>query len=308
MTDATALIALDWGTSSLRAYRVSARGDVLQTRIVGAGIQKLPQGGFAQAFSAVAADWLRTHPQAVVIASGMVGSRQGWSEVPYAGVPTSLDSLAHALASVEVAVDRQLLLVPGVSCFDAHGSPDVMRGEETQVFGALDETTNALALLPGTHSKWVHVRDAEIVAFSTYLTGELFEILASHSILAAMMTDHIEDEAAFNDGVRNGFGSPGALLRMLFGVRAKALFDQILPSSGRSYLSGLLIGVELADALATHTHTQQRHGRAVVVIGEAGLANTYATALKAVGVAAELGTTDAAPRGMLKIANKAGLL
>ena len=310
MTESTALIALDWGTTSLRAYRVGLNGKVLQTRIVGAGIQKLPEDGFMGAFIAVAGDWVRTHSSAVLMASGMVGARQGWHEVPYVQAPATLAQLASGLAQINLGDARHLYLVPGISYQPTEGAPDVMRGEETQVFGALADTASAdVIVLPGTHSKWVYMNGGRVERFATYLTGEVFELLATHSILAAMMSGATEDKQVFADGLGVGFESGGALLRNLFGTRAKALFDQLPEDSGRAYLSGLLIGTELADALRVlDDSVLAPPALSVMVIAEAALARTYAHALQLIGLEPSIGPADAAPAGMLRIAREANLL
>ncbi|MEM7407079.1 MAG: 2-dehydro-3-deoxygalactonokinase [Pseudomonadota bacterium] len=307
VTEPTSIIALDWGTTSLRAYRVGSSGEVLQKRIVTAGILKLPEGGFLQALATVASDWATAHPGATLIASGMVGSRQGLQEVPYARAPATLASLAAGCAAVPVSPEHTLHLIPGVSLDDERGRADVMRGEETQVLGAVPEQGRHLVVLPGTHCKWVTVADAAITGFSTHLTGELFELLATHSILATTMDATADDEPAFVAGVERGLAEPAALLRELFTARASTLLGRMESGAMRAHVSGLLLGSELADACRLHADALSAAG-GVLLLGDAALVQTYARAMAVAGISAVPGDPDAAPRGALRVASAADLV
>ncbi|KJV08707.1 hypothetical protein VZ95_16065, partial [Elstera litoralis] len=178
------MFALDWGTSNLRAFRLNADGTCHAQRAAAKGILAVPPGGFEAALHAIIGDWLAEVPHAPVILSGMVGSRQGWVEVPYAEAPAGIEALLAKALPKTLADGRTALFLPGVSCL-RNGVPDVMRGEETQIIGAL-----ALAGLadgpicaPGTHSKWVEIDAGRIVSFATFMTGELFALLRDHSLL-----------------------------------------------------------------------------------------------------------------------------
>ncbi|HKB55763.1 MAG TPA: 2-dehydro-3-deoxygalactonokinase, partial [Ramlibacter sp.] len=180
----TSLIAVDWGTSSLRAARIGSDGAVLDARSLPRGILAVPPGGFPAAFGEICGDWMR-EPQAVALICGMAGSRQGWVEAPYCPCPANFADIASRLTWIEPG---RIAMVPGLMC-EHEGVPDVMRGEETQVFGALDllALEDALLVLPGTHSKWVEVVDARVQAFATFMSGEFYALLRHHSILSRLM-------------------------------------------------------------------------------------------------------------------------
>ena len=184
MTDAqsTALLAIDWGTTSARAYRLDAAGAVLARRYAPLGIQSVHDGRFDVALEALLGDWQGdTAPR---IACGMIGSRQGWCEAPYVECPADLAGLGGALTRTP---GGELAIVPGARCIDPSGVPDVMRGEETQLAGALArDEDHVLAVLPGTHSKWAMVERGELVRFATYMTGELYAVLLEHTLLGRM--------------------------------------------------------------------------------------------------------------------------
>ena len=227
------MIAVDWGTSSFRAYRLDAHGAILEARSAGKGIMAVPPG--PRVLEDEIGDWLEDVP---VVMSGMVGARQGWVEVPYVECPAGLDDLSRSAKKVRWGA-RSAWIVPGVSCRNA--VPDVMRGEEVQVLGAGQE---GLICLPGTHSKWVQVRGGRIERFSTSMTGEVFAVLKQHSILGRMMEAGAPRPDAFQEGVHRS-GEEGGLLHHLFGVRSRGLMGELVPAASASYLSGLLIGHEL---------------------------------------------------------------
>lgn len=297
------LIALDWGTSSLRAWLLGDAGAVMAAKSAPLGILKVPDGDFAAAFREVCGAWLCPDGLAAgvpAIASGMIGSRQGWVEAPYVACPAGFEALARGLAWVD-AGDARLAIVPGVNCTDGSGVPDVMRGEETQVFGAL-EGADGLYVLPGTHSKWVRVEGGRIAAFATYMTGELFAVLCEHSILGrTMAADAPHSPGAFRRGVMAALAGDGSLLHRLFGARTLGLFGQLAPEDASSYLSGLLIGEEVRGA------TAQQAAREVTLIGEAALCERYRDALAAARVAGRPAPPDAARAGLWQIAVAAGI-
>ncbi|WP_051431841.1 2-dehydro-3-deoxygalactonokinase [Rhodovibrio salinarum] len=295
----TALIAVDWGTTALRAYRLTASGDVIETRRSGDGILSV-DGAFAAALTRHVEDW--TADGAVpVLLSGMIGSRQGWHETPYLTCPCSLQQLADAL----VPLDHPRLdvrVVPGLADH-RDGRDDVMRGEEVQVFGALAEAETGHFLLPGTHSKWVRVRDRRIVEIRTYMTGEIYAACRNHTILGRLMDEGGWCESSFRRGVADGAadGTPGALLGRLFGVRTAGLFDRLAAGELPDYLSGLLIGAELADAAGDGSEP-------VTIVGDSGLVERYRTAADTLSIACSLGESDASVGAYIAIARMAGLL
>jgi len=262
------LIAVDWGTSSLRGARLDESGRVLEEKGAPLGILNVPNGDFAGVFEAQFADWMKPGTRCLI--SGMAGSRQGWAEAPYVTCPAGPDELARHLHWIER--DR-IALVPGLS--DTQGDvPDVMRGEEVQIFGAtrLAGLADGLFVLPGTHSKWATVRGGKVMGFRTFMTGEVYGLFAQHSILARTLDANAPlDEAAFRRGVARA-GDGEGLLHNAFGVRALGLFGRLSPAESASYLSGLLIGEELGQqALPSDGE--------VIVIGASALVARYALAL-----------------------------
>ena len=261
------LIAVDWGTSSLRGARLDETGRVLEEKSAPLGILNVPNGDFAGVFAAQFSDWMTPGTRCLI--SGMAGSRQGWAEAPYVACPAGPDELARHLHWIER--DR-IALVPGLS--DTQGEvPDVMRGEEVQIFGAmrLAGLADGLFVLPGTHSKWAVVRGGRVAGFRTFMTGEVYGLFAQHSILARTLDANAPlDEAAFRRGVVRAGDSQG-LLHNAFGVRALGLFDRLSPAESASYLSGLLIGEEIG---------RQTLPSEVIVIGATALVERYAVALK----------------------------
>ncbi len=292
------LIALDWGTTSLRAYLMDAAGNILERREGGPGIMKAEHSAFEAALEAFCGDWIAAHPQAQLVASGMIGSKQGWREAPYCPCPASAADLATHTISVPLASSRQLTIVPGVSCVDAaSGVPDVMRGEETQVFGALPATGRHLAVLPGTHSKWVWLEDGAIISFASFMTGEVYAALTGHTILGRLMKlDAAHDEAAFARGVTYGLDAPQALLNRMFSARTLGLFGQLGEEALPAYLSGLLIGSEIGCAQSMRS----THARPLL-LGNAELAARYASALRVAGIEAAAGSTESAASGMARV-------
>ena len=311
MDDGAALIGIDWGTTSFRAYRIGADGAVLETRTAAAGILKVSEGGFEAVLEREVGAWLAAAPALPVLLSGMVTSRQGWIEVPYCPCPAGSAELARALREQVTAAGRRVHFVPGLSLIGSDGVPDVIRGEETQVLGELGGGSGAergrrAIVLPGTHSKWLFAEGGRIVWFATFMTGELFAVLKDHSILGRLMADAAPDEAAFARGLAYGRSGPGGLLKRLFSARTLGLFDQLPASGVASYLSGLLIGSEIAEALACLTEAPGE--REITVIGGSELAERYRGAIEAAGFRVRAGRPDASARGQLLIARAAGLV
>ena len=308
------LIAVDWGTSSLRAWRFDASGAVLAQHRSDQGLLKVAPGGFAAVLRAAAGPWLRD--DSVVLMSGMVGSRQGWAEAPYAPVPSGASELAAAL--IEVPFDCRCHIVPGVMLHSrGHAAPDVMRGEETQLVG-LDDTgladdgaqANGLAVLPGTHSKWVWREGGRITWFRTFMTGELFELLGQHSLLARSMAGQHIDATGFALGLAQA-RAPGGLLEKLFALRARWLCGELGADQQRGCLSGLLLGTELNDALAA---LKREAGPAAAaakhadLIASPALAEVYGPLLASAGLEVRVADERAAARGLQRIALRAGLI
>ena len=227
------MIGIDWGTSSARAFRLARDGAVLERRETSLGILRVPVGGFAKALQGLAGDWIAAGEDRVLL-SGMIGSRQGWLEAPYLACPAGLEALAGALVPVPFQ-GASVRLVPGLSAEDGSGVPEVMRGEEMQVMGALaDAGPDVLMCLPGSHAKWVHVEGGQITRFETSMTGEAFAALRGHTILGRMMEGKAEPGPAFDAGVARSL-EPGGLLHHLFGTRTLALFGRLAPADAPSY-------------------------------------------------------------------------
>lgn len=293
------LIALDWGTSSLRAMLMDEAGQVRETRRHPWGIRQLPATGFVGALEAVTEGW----PALTSIASGMIGSRNGWREVAYLDLPAGGDQLAGALDSTD-----GLTIVPGLR--NPRG-PDVMRGEETQIIGLVAQhpaAADATVLLPGTHSKWVSLRQGKVVDFCTLMTGELFALLRQHSILAAGVdaAAAMDDGSAFLDGVRQArdSGAAGALSR-LFATRARMLEGVLQPASIPDYLSGLLIGEEFRSMQADR---RMRTDQPLWLIGDAALCARYRLAAGEFSIGLAPAVNDTAAAGLWWLARAAGLL
>lgn len=303
-----ALIGIDWGTTSLRAYLMDARGTVLDVRSAPMGVMQVEPGGFDAVFEAEIGPWLDTAPDLPVLASGMVGGRQGWVEVPYAACPVAPGTLADALHPILTARGRRLRIVPGLVAEGAF--PDVMRGEETEILGALQEHPQAsVFVLPGTHSKWVRIEARRIAGFDTFMTGELFAVLRHHSILGRLIEGDGPDEAAFGRGAALGLSpdpAAGGLLHRLFSARTLALRGQLEAPGVAAYLSGLLIGSEVREATAAMAPGAD--GRPVVLVGGSELIERYVKVLARAGIPAARAASDAAARGLFHLAQVAGLL
>ena len=246
-----AFIAGDWGTSRLRLYLCEASGNVL-ARGEGEGAS-VPDcaGRFATAVAA----WDKAHGQLPAVLAGMVGSTIGWREVPYLKCPARPAAIADAALRFE-AGGRAIAILPGLSCKGKTGAPDVMRGEETQILGALRLHPNLakgrhVFCLPGTHAKWVVVGNGAVTQFQTALSGELFELLRRHSVLARDSADVDPQSAAFALGLDFARANRKTdLLHLLFSTRSRVVTGEMAKSDAGSYLSGLVLGKDIATAMA----------------------------------------------------------
>ena len=272
-------IAVDWGTSNLRAWAMSAAGEVLDHATSNAGMASLTPPDFEPALLKIITHWLDTRTMPIV-ACGMVGARQGWVEAPYRATPCPAQTETPIKAPTH---DPRLnvRIIPGILQNDP---ADVMRGEETQIAGYLAQNPNfdGTLCLPGTHSKWVHVSANEIVSFRTFMTGELFALLSSQSVLRHSIDAQGWDDDAFAQALDTTISRPETLAARLFSLRAEHLLHDQTPAVARASLSGLLIGAELAAAKPYWL------GQPVALIGTPHLTQTYATALRAQGVSPEI--------------------
>lgn len=298
------MIALDWGLSGFRAFRLDGAGAVVAQRSAPAGILTVTDGNFEAVLDTQLGDWRADAP---VVAAGMIGSRQGWVEAPYAACPAGTADLAAGLQRHRTARGDDVWFVPGVRWTDAQAI-DVMRGEETQIVGALAARglERAVLCLPGTHSKWAIAEAGRIVGFRTYMTGELFALLRRHSILGRLMpadpADDRDDADAFARGVARA-STPGGLTHHLFSARTAGLFDALASSALAAYLSGLVIGDEIHSALATVPHDAP-----LLLVGAEALCGRYASALRQHDVAADVLPESVGARGVHAIAKAAGLV
>lgn len=274
-------IAVDWGTTHLRAWAMSDAGKILALATSDKGMSTLPATQFEPALLGVISDWLISDATTPVVACGMVGSRQGWVEAPYQSVPCApISGSPFACAPTN---DRrvQVQVVPGIK----QTSPaDVMRGEETQIAGLLahDPEFDGVACLPGTHTKWARISAGEVVSFSTYLTGELFSLLSSKSVLRHSVAKTGWDAGAFKAAIDDAITKPSAIAARLFSLRAEALISSLSPETARACLSGYLIGLELGAARPYWL------GQKVVIIGEEKISDAYRAALSTQGCPSEI--------------------
>lgn len=287
------LLAVDWGSSSLRGALLDADGAALEERAFPRGILTVDAGGFPEVFQDCFGDWMT--PGTLCLISGMAGSKQGWREAPYCACPAGFDAIAAALEWVEPG---RIAIVPGLS-IEKSGVPDVMRGEETQIFGALQllGLRDARLVLPGTHSKWATVADRKVTDFSTWMTGELYALLRRQSILARMLPEDEPalDAPAFDQGVAHALAGPG-LLNTAFSTRTLSLFGRMATEALPSYLSGLVIGEEIKS------QTLPR-GEPVVLMGAEALTVRYEQALAQLGVPVQRVGAGATWRGLRAIAD-----
>lgn len=302
-----ALIAVDWGTTRCRAMLLDRDGAVLAEADSADGIGALGGAGHEEAFEALVANW----PKLPAIMAGMVGSRQGWHEAAYVGVPTSPDALAGGLLKFETSDRRPVAIVPGLVLRSEARDGDVIRGEETQLVGLMEEEPDfeGIAILPGTHSKWAAISNGEITTFQTFLTGEMFDLLARKSFLRHSVAEDADDIAGsphFALAVRRSVVEGLPFLGAIFSVRVRQLLDGVSGDDNLAYLSGLVIGGEIAAARQIGLLDADRPIR---IIGSRTLARSYHAAFAVAGHPAD--TRDGSAlvrRGLVRLARANGLL
>jgi 2-dehydro-3-deoxygalactonokinase len=281
------LLACDWGATNLRAWTLDEQGAVVAQRAFPLGVSKLAPGEAARRFETEVRPALGAQALPAMLC-GMIGSNIGWTTAPYADCPAGLADLAGGLTAVAEGVR----IVPGLRCRGVTGAPDVMRGEETQILGWLAQQPDRrggrhLVCHPGTHAKWVLIEQGRIVRFVTAMTGELFAVLSQHSLLKSDAP--ADDEEAFDEGLAAA-GAGDALAARLFSARGRIVGGHAEAASTPSYLSGLLIGAEVAS-LPPLLGAQ---GAAVTLLGDAALCARYARALDRAGVEAAIFDGEAA--------------
>lgn len=316
------LFAIDWGTSSCRIWALDARGRVLSTARSAEGMLATSQraaspdpadraAAFSAALDALAAQALAEHPGVPVLACGMVGSNRGWVEASYAQVPVVISAEGLPLTPADHR-GRTVHIVPGIAQQPVPGQayPEVMRGEETQIIGALsllpDPGADRVLVLPGTHSKWARISRGCLDRFSTVMTGEVYAALMKHTILGqpALPTAEL-DEDAFLLGVQAGEPgrSTGSLAATIFSARTLLVTGQLAGEQIGDYLSGLLIGDEIA-----HLSRHYPSAAPVLLCGEAAILTRYRLALQARGRPAESADAHSTVAGLWRIALSAGLV
>jgi 2-dehydro-3-deoxygalactonokinase len=319
------LIALDWGTSSLRAYLLGESGTMLSQVSMPSGIMKLKQTStdnlgsnseaFEEAFEHTCGEWLRAMPSLPVVASGMVGSREGWREAPYLSVPTDVSDLWKHLTEVRTSEGATIRIVPGL--LRRGELVNVMRGEETQILGALTSLPwvrqqKAWLCLPGTHSKWARVHGTTVEDFETFMTGEVYEALSRHTILGRTMCHGTSfHPEAFDRGVQvaESAGHLGVLSN-IFSVRGFALTQQLTAEEQADYLSGLLIGHEInaLSALSADEPELTKELLPIVLVAQSSLCMRYRRALELKHYRNIAIVADATVSGLWQIAVQAGLV
>lgn len=304
-----ALIGLDWGAASLRAWLFDADGRILARRDSDDGVLAVADGRFRETFEALCAEWLAREPGLPVLACGMIGSRDGWHEAARVRAPADFGAVASHLTAIDDLAGRPFRIVPGLVARGQIDSPDLMRGGETQVFGAL-RGRDALFVLPGAHCRWVEVRDRRIVAFRTYMTGEVYALLRRHSSLAPMCGDPDDDgrrqaEAlrAFDEGVEHAGSQPSSLTHLLFTARTEALLGGLAAHQLPAYLSGLLIGAEIRDAAQWSPRDL-----APTLVARSGLSARYARAMHRLGMRGSVADGESAAAGLFGFARACGLV
>jgi 2-dehydro-3-deoxygalactonokinase len=287
VTDRVDWVAVDWGTSNLRGWGIAADGSTAFEKTSPKGMGKLTREQFPAALAELLADVTSSRPGPLdVLVCGMAGARQGWLEAPYLEAPTDLRGLLAGAVRPDMAGSNIApAILPGI-CQKA-GGDDVMRGEETQLLGlaALDPGFSGVVCMPGTHSKWAQLSGTRIERFSTAMTGELFEVLRTHSVLRHSLAGELDGPGraeGFAAGAQAGLDHPEQLLGTLFQVRASALLSGRQPDWCAGYLSGLLIGAEIGG---------NRHligSRSVPLIGSPALCALYAQVLDMAGARGEM--------------------
>lgn len=280
----TAWIAVDWGTTRLRAWAMGPDGQPTASAQSDMGMGALTPAGFETALLDAVGDWIDGPTR--VIACGMVGAKQGWVDAGYAAAPCKPPIGAHAVTAPAEDPRLDVRVLPGVS---QQRPADVMRGEETQVAGYLAEHPNfdGVICLPGTHTKWVQVSAGEIVSFRSFMTGELFALMSGQSVLRHGLDGEGWDEAAFAEGVNDAMARPQLLTSDMFNIRAQGLLSGFPPAAARARLSGLLIGVEMSGARPYWL------GQQLAIIGAERLTDLYASALEAQGAPAHRADAEA---------------
>lgn len=312
MTDAPTHIAGDWGTTHLRLHL--CRGATVLDKVDGAGIGALTASPEATLFGAIES-WAGRHGHLPIWLAGMIGSRNGWREVPYAACPAGAAELRASMTRFS-ARNHEVAIASGVSCTNPLGAPDVMRGEETQILGAIATRPELgrgrhILALPGTHTKWALIQDGKLQAFQTSLSGELYALLRDRSTLLKASVAEANDDAerrGFDAGLQRSRELRSVpLSHLLFEVRSRQLIQGMTHAEASAFLSGLIIGQDVLGALPLFDGTL-RAVTSVPIIGAPTLAALYRYALSAHGIYAEpLDATELTIAGLNALAHPTNL-
>jgi 2-dehydro-3-deoxygalactonokinase len=290
-------IAADWGTTHMRAWAIGDNDNVLAYRESNEGMKDLQQNEFEPVLLRLIENWLDDNKVTTVMSCGMVGAKQGWHETPYLKTPCV--PIDHNQLTVAVTNDSRIKvnLVPGVM---QNKPADIMRGEETQIAGFITKNPyfNGVVCLPGTHSKWVRVKDGKITNFKTFMTGELFGVISNHSLIRHSISIKGWNQASFEIGVHEGFQNPGSIASNLFSLRSESIVNDLDRYEARSRLSGLLLGLELNGAQSYWKNNN------VTLIGSELLSNIYYQGLEILGGQSNLFSLETATLSGLSSAYK----
>lgn len=273
-------VGINWGSSNFRAYRVNADGSIRDERTAPAGVAMLDREGMTRVLNDALVGWEDCGTR---YATGMIGSNIGWTAVPYVDCPASMTDLSHALVEARIG-DHAVLIVPGLACTRMDDMPDILRGEEMELFGALacakGDDAPSHVVLPGTHTKWVSLADGAVRTFMTAMSGEIYDRMTSAGLLASVVSGAARPGDFFTLGVEEGMSAEPGLTVALFSVRARVIRGKMPAEEAASYLRGLLIGSEIGDALRLYPDLSTI---SVPLIGNAALCELYKAALSIAG-------------------------
>lgn len=321
LTQTAKLIAIDWGSTGLRLFLLGEHGQLIATRVAPLGASALKGAdAYAATLQQLAGDWIAASDNIPVLACGMVGSQHGWQEVPYVRCPALVAELAAGLVPVVASkkTGSTLQIVPGLLCQPGELPADLMRGEETQLVGAVQlhpELADAACIvLPGTHSKWAQINAGQITTFATHMTGELYAVLRQHSVLGRLMPELMPELAGDNDDAAFLAGVTAAsqhtalgLSHQLFAVRSLGITAQLSAQGLADYLSGLLIGHELVAGLAWRSRAGLAQAP-LILVGEPALCARYQLALTHLGSRANMELGNTATHGLWGLAQATSLV
>ncbi len=306
------LIAIDWGSTRFRSWLLDPKGTEIDSIDEEFGILNINDKQYIKVFEQLLGSWIKEYKAIPIIASGMIGSRQGWIEAPYLECPSGTEHLARNLAYLKIKSNiinetLSMAIVPGIKLFQ-NGVPDVMRGEETQVSGLVwNKIKFGLCIFPGTHSKWVILNEGLIENFTTFMTGEIFSLIANRSIINKSMVGTSFKKDEFELGCKQSFNSSYGFLKEVFSARTMELFEKIEPRGIHSYLSGLILGNEIKNGINIYHKNCNKNDEKIILNGKNSLCNLYKIAFEIAGIKVKLEKKNLVAQGLFQIA-KIGFL